>query len=398
MFNSYHYQLMSCKMTIGNETFDIKADRFISLWLEHDYMTLTVPYISLALNMSFILIDKIFNNKNKVKIMLDIMEIEKGDDNKIVAKKSVIKKSFEADMLRDRGTIIKDKHASTSNSTTDKFEAEYPVEFILYTSGDINLFKIEDNYLFENTAPGTALTKMLTGRGVTKNVIASIPKITKAVPNMSIPVGDLMTNIGHLFLYYGLYTDFPLVYKDIETFYIIDSNSVPVKTSATDKGVVKFILNDQKNFITGVVDMTTDKFAYIVSIKDNTIAEPTVNQDHVRMAEGANVISISPQGNIKKVNAFKNIAKTKVIREYHPLSVTNSLNSKTLYKSYNVSIDDGPASLFKPSLKYVFDSSITKDECSLYKMSIKLVSKALENGSTTIRSNISLQLQPIEKN
>lgn len=393
MYSSFSYKLMSCKLTIDTETIDINTDRFISLIIDNQYMVNTVPYISLTLSLSYIVINKIFAKENKVKIMIDLMEIETDKDGQILSKKSFIKKSFQADIMTDKGTVINEKGSSLDEKSTDKVNSEYPTEFILYNTNDINIFKVEENFIFKNTNPGTALTKMLMSRGVTKNVVASTPKITKT-SDMAIPISDLMGNINYLSYYYGLYESFPIVYKDVEDFYVINPHDLPLKMSDSSKGIVKFNINENASAIYGTVDVKSDKNSYLIMWNTTSIIEPKINMDHVRMAEGANVISVSPTGIVKKENIYKNIAKTKVIRAYHPLSAFNAMNPSQIYKSYQIAIEDAPGSLFKPYMKYIFENKHSKDECFLYALQISL---KVGEDKDNIESLVEFSLQVIDK-
>ena len=395
MYNNYQYKISSIKLSVGTDIYDIEPNRFQSLVIDHQYMTFTVPYILLTMSLSFVIINKIFANQNKVKIMLDIMEIELDKDKQVISKTSFIKKSFEADLNRDKGTTLQDKHASDKDKTTQRVDSESPAEFILYTTSDINLFKIENDFILKNTNPGTALTKFLISRGITKGVIASTPKI-KTVSDIVIPIGDLMSNISFLSHYYGLYGEMPLVYKDIENMYVIDSNDVPLSVG-TNKGIVKFVPNTAGGIVDGAMDKNTDKSAYLVSWNTTSVITPNVNMNHVRMAEGANVISVTPKGAVKKENVFKDIAKTKVIRSYHALSAKSALNPSQLYVSYNVTVNDAPLSIFKPYMKYIFNQDKKIMECSVYSMQLSLRTSSTDTQGLAIKSMVEFSLQPIEK-
>lgn len=392
-FMKYTYKILSCSITADKKTYNLDPNsgaKITHLMIDHLYMVHTVPYIVTNIQLPFKILEELYNNQNKIKINLDILEIESDINDDIKSKKSFIKKTFEADLTKDKGTVMEDKKASPDDKEIEGQDGIYNAEFILYSTDDINLFKIEDCFIFSKVNAGTALTSFIANRGIKKNVVASVPSIT-TTKNMMIPMGDLMDNIKYLTMYYGLYPCVPLVYKDIDQFYVINKFDIPIKIGS-NKSIIKFIYNDSKTFESGIVDAKTDPNSIIISLKGESHIEPNINMKHVHMSEGANVIAVDTNGKVAKVNVHKNIAKTKVVRKYHELSEKLAMGSAQPYKILNVEMDDVSLSLFKPYIKYMYDKS--KDSYFLAACRLEL---ALADEGETYESRATLTLENVEK-
>lgn len=389
MFHKYSYDLYACKLNISGSDYDLNKDKFIELKIINHFRINIAPYISLVINLPKHLVNKVLLNQKPIKILLDIVQIESDENNNVVSKSSYIKKSFEADITTDLNSFEVNKHATDSDMDFGKLDNEMMVEFILYNTEDINIFKIESNYIFKNANAGTALTKFLQDRGVKNNVVASIPVI-RTNRDINIPIGDLMGNISYLHQYYGLYADFPLVYKDIDEFYVIDKNQLPI-VLGNMKNVIKIVPEQNGPQNDAAVDKTSDPNCYIVKYMATSIIQDNMNMKHAYMNDGANAIAVKANGSVKKVNVMKDIAKTKVIREYHELSIALALSKESIYRSIDISIQNPCLPLFKPYCKFIFDTKTVRGSYHLFSSTITLTNKVEK-----MIANIDINLENIE--
>jgi hypothetical protein len=381
LYNTHTYEIVNLTLSIDTKEFAVSPANISYIHIEHDFLLNLSYAMSIELAMTKGMIASCIKNSEKIMFNLSINEIEKDLQGNIVSKSPYLKKSFNAIFNHD----IAMNHVDTKTMERvpvqgDDMDVEVRASFILYNQTELNIMKINDECILDNASAIGALALLFNRRGIRNNVIVTPPLISYQ-KSMTIPSGDLNSNIQHIHTYYGLYKYIPTLYKSLDYWYLLDLSKPNISMN-------NFITNTM--LIAGDPEFSLDqqmgsrKSQSKTSHEVNILRPPSKPVDNSKLkniAETANIIAIDAKGKVDIRNQVKDSSTTKVIRKYHELSVDNGLYNSAEYRNEmnRIQLDllDVSLKIFEPYMRFKFTihksyGYIIAEEYSLARCAFKL--------------------------
>lgn len=401
-------------LTLGNKTHNLKINRMIGMMCINAYLrnnsignqvSNRMPMCILTLNLDAPLIKELFENLDKSKISLSIVEIALNKDMQQVGANSFINDSFDILPVKSVDNyMIPD--GTTEQTVENVMTQLQSVDLYLYKKTIINYFNQEASLNLHNVSKAAALQTLFRVRNIpARTVIATPPQDNNTITSCTIPMNTLIQNIDELNTYYGLYTCTPLVYWDFlynEMYCINRFEPNIIIQSKTSYDAVQFRLRsvtDPRAIGVGSLDSLSDKM-HLVAL--NSV--PTIyNTDDTRKYTGFSTLTTvnTVTGKVSKETLNKDSTKNYYVIENNLFTTAQQINDRLVPSSLvALSITDASLRIFKPYKTYRFLTDAEYDTLELNNKKFRVGYYGFElhsEGETEFSPKIELSLYVVNK-
>lgn len=351
----YVYAIRNVELTLDqNYTFD--DGTCLYMIMKHDYLNRRFPIFQIGLEMDADLIQLFYKNKDTAKLKLDIYEQQLGDDDTVINTSLYLRYTFNCIPMKDQSAYIT-MPDSTSRESVDIMRTVQQFDMYLIDMDMVNLFAKEVSAILENASKSAVLQTMFDLRDVQPGIIiATPPMIDRAFPYVSIPLGDLVSNINTFNHGYGIYDSNPIIYYDYKYIYCLNIINPDITIqSASEFGNISFILLNTSNPEHNVVGSNTDMNARTHFINLQNPPRIIDVSDKDTSTKFSTVVSIDSSGKVDKNTVDETATKVKFIRQYNELTSTQLINQTLQGHILQLSTNSCCISFLKPYKSYAFD-------------------------------------------
>lgn len=364
----YRYQYFpgNVVLTIGNVDYAFRDGSVTYLNIIHMFVVNHMPAVQLGIEMETKLIQELYDNADEARMTIEIMERKVDQDAKVIDTQLYFKHTFSVVPAFEKGTYI----TTTDPEATGYLEVMRQLqnfELYLVDMDAINWFDKEYADHCTKVSREGMLQKLFVFREIPAGIgYTTPPLLTGIIPDVVIPLGDLVSNIDHMNTAYGLYDNTPIVYYDFNHMYCI-SKTKPniVAPSATDFGTITFILlNPEKpQFkISGSNDDAANKTHWM-----NLQVEPHIDDQRTRdtSAKMSTLTSVNSKGKIEKETLDGSATRLKYIYSTNELTQQQVLNELMTGPVVWVRLENISVRSIKPYKDYTFEADTSYDNLDL---------------------------------
>ncbi|MDE6041785.1 MAG: hypothetical protein K2F99_09440 [Muribaculaceae bacterium] len=335
----------------------------------NNYVTHHFPVISMGLQTEIKIIRMIYNFLRDTKITLTIREDKLGEDEVLVGTDVFMKHTFAiVPMFEQPVYITSDQIYDNSKSKEEQGQEDLEGEvetmrtfqnFQMYLVDleIINQFDKEYSDHLTDVSYAGALQKLFMARDIPPDKgFCTPPLLTDKLPDVSIPIGDLVENIIDLNTKYGLYDSVPIVYNDTEWFYCINKIKPDIEYEEPgDYGTVTFILLDPEKphrEIQGSHDDGERKVHWV------NLQEDPVDFDHSIRDENSKLSTLTSVDGLGKVdtdNVDEENTRMRFIYSMNELTVDQVKNEMLHGPTIGVHMNNARIKFFRPYKDYTFE-------------------------------------------
>lgn len=364
----YRYQYMpgDVVLTIKGKDYSFRDGSVTYLNILHQYTARHLPVVMMGIEMETELIQKLYDNADEAKMTITIMERKIEEDGKIVNTTPYFNHTF---------SIIPAFEKSVYITTTDQSAKEYievmrqlqNFELFLVDLDAINQFDQEYADHYVKVSYAGVLQNLFEVRKIPRGIGYTTPPMQDGIiPDVVIPLGDLVTNIDHVNTEYGLYDCNPIIYYDFENMYCIAKTKPNiVAPSATDFGTIAFILlNPEKpdHEISGSYDDAANKTHWI-----NLQVEPHISDTRTRDSNTklSTLTSVNAKGEVVKRTLDEDATRLKYIYMTTELTDKQMLNENMTGPTLSLRAPNIRVRPLKPYKDYIFSADTSYDNLDL---------------------------------
>lgn len=380
----YKYRPKDVVLTINGENFEFKDGSVSYINFHHDYMKTHLPVIQMGLLMEVKLIRKFYDSKELVNLTFTINEEkyeeeEEGDSTKLKLLETVeyMKHTFVVVQAFERTTYITadeddntdvDQGEVTLDQKMEEMRKLQNFEMYLVDLESVNWFDQEySDHLVDVSYEGM-LQKLFMVREIPPDLgYATPPLQTGKLKDVSIPLGDLVSNVDHYNQKYGIYDCDPIIYYDLEYFYCISkTNPNIVAPSATDFGTICFTLyNPDKPEIriSGSYDDAENETHWV-----NLQTEPNIDDTRVRdvNAKMSTLASINAKGIVNKTTLDEEATRMQYIFAHHKYSEKQVLNENMTHgPAVHMTFENISVKFIRPYKNFKFETDTSYQSLDL---------------------------------
>lgn len=379
MLSKYFCLVNTFIYSIKGKPIKLNPDMITSIEIIRDLFGSQVNKMEVASLMPRKNILEIIENYSTTVITLEILEIEKDKEGKVLSKNVYIKKTFdiipaEISTANYRPQGEHDKDAETMNEPM-------PFIFHLYNKPDVNFMTANKNIQLLSATSADALYAMLQLRYVSAGLtIAQKPVSNTSHPSLILETSDLNNNLKELNERYGLYAGSPYAFKDYDYLYILDKYVAdPMITIPGEATLMTFHLKHQSS--TAAVESGFIADTKKLNDNINFVGTPSISDltDEMSHIQKNNIVHVNPSSGVqasKKIND-KGGSKLKVVISSNPSIVNkDAIKLRSLSKNITISVDNVPPSKFKPYKVFNFKKDPSLKDIKLedkYKMSMSKI-------------------------
>ena len=353
--HQYKYVPRNIVLTIGNNTYTYRDGAITYINIIHDYTKRRLPVIQCGLEMEVAIIEELYKHTDATKLKLDIYELQLDGDQSVINTSLYLQYTFHVVPARDQTVYITTTDTETQQ-LMDVMKTLQNFEMYLIDMDAVRWFTTEKDMIFEESTYAAALQAMFVAREIpARKVIATPPMLNGSIKNMNIPLEDLIHNIQHLNITYGLYDGTPIIYYDLFYLYCISKQDPNIIIeSATDFGTVSFVLmNPGKpaREITGSCD-DPEEATHWVNLNNTPGIFDTTPKDTA--AKLATVTTVNSKGKIEKMTLDDNATTLKYIYANNELSSAQLVNELMVGPTVSVMALNSSVKFLKPYKDYTF--------------------------------------------
>lgn len=364
----YRYQYMPGEvvMTIKGTDYDFRDGSVTYLNMLHQFVKRHLPVVMMGIEMETKLIQLLYDNADDAKMTITIMERQLNEDGKIINTTPYFKHTFSIIPAFEKNVYI----TTTDPNVQENIEVMRQLqnfELFLIDLDAINWFDQEyaDHYVKVSYA-GT-LQNLFEARKIPRGIGYTTPPMQDGIiPDVVIPLGDLVTNIDHVNTEYGLYDCNPIIYYDFTNMYCIAKTKPNiVAPSATDFGTICFILlNPEKpdHEISGSFDDSANQTHWI-----NLQVEPHITDTRTRDSNTklSTLTSVNSKGEVVKQTLDEEATRLKYIYVTTELTDKQLLNENMTGPTLSLRAPNINVRPLKPYKDYIFAADTSYDNLDL---------------------------------
>lgn len=362
----YQYRPGSVVLTIKGVDYEFRDGSVTYLNMIHQFVQRHLPVVMMGIEMETSLIQLLYDNADTAKMSITIMERQLDEDEKIIGTSPYFQHTFSVIPAFEKGVYI----TSTDPEVQEQMEVMRQLqnfELLLIDLEAVNWFDQEYSDHCVKVSHAGMLQKLFMARDIPGEIgYATPPLIDDIIPDVVIPLGDLVTNIDHMNVEYGLYDNIPIVYYDFTNMYCI-SKTKPniVAPSATDYGTITFILlNPEKpdHEISGSFDDAANKTHWV-----NLQREPHVSDTQTRdtSTKLSTLTSVNSKGEVVKTTLDEEATRLKYIYATTELSQDQLLNETMIGPKLSLRVPNINVRPLKPYKDYTFEADTSYNNLDL---------------------------------
>ena len=351
----YVYTVRNMQMTIANQTYTFEDGTCVYCIIRHDFIHRRFPIIQIGIEMDSDLIETYFQNKENVKLKIDIYEQQLDENDQIMNTTLYLRYTFDCISARDQTAYITTPDY-VSQQAVDEMRRLQLMELYLIDMEMVNTFAREIAEILEDCSKASALQLCFMDREVQPGVvIATPPQYERTIDYVSVPLGDLVANINTLNEKYGLYDGTPIIYYDYKNIYCLNSLTPDIKIkSTTEFGNVTFLLLDQSNQEHNIVGSTTlaDQKTHLINLQN----EPEIYDTSERSSSTkfATLLTVESNGTVNQRTMDPNTTKVHFIRQQNELTQDQYVNDVMTGHVLSINTNSCCVSFLKPYKAYYF--------------------------------------------
>lgn len=352
----YKYSIKNVTITAGNNTFNLYNGAINYIFFYHDYFKRKMPIIKINIELDINAIGAIYQYRDSAKLKMDMYENQYDSEGKIVNTTLYIKDTFTIIPARDQNTYITSLDTTTEEAV-DQMRNLQLFEAYLIKMDVVNWFSQQINTIFTDVSKPAALQALFQMRNIPGGlVIATPPQDNEKVPYVTLPLGDLVSNITRLNTVYGLYNTYPIVYYDLHNIYCLNKIEPNISLpNATDFGTIKILLinaNKPDRQVPGSYNDMKNRIHYI-NLKDEPIIVDPSNK--ISSTKFATVTSINSQGEVGKRTIDEDATKLAYVYEQNQMTVDQVTNENLTGHIITISANSVATSFIKPYKEVLFE-------------------------------------------
>lgn len=355
VLNQHKYIPKNVVLTIGDRTYSYRDGSITYINIIHDFVKRRFPVIQCGLEMEVAIIEELYKHRDDTKLKLDIYEQKLGENGEIVNTSLYLQYTFHVVPARDQTVYITTTDTETQQ-LMDVMKTLQNFEMYLIDMDVIRWFTTEKDLIFEEATYAAALQAMFVMREIpAQKVIATPPMLNGSLKNVNVPLEDMIHNIQHLNVTYGIYDGTPIVYYDLFYLYCLSKQKPNIVIeSATDFGTVSFVLmNPGKpaREITGSCDDAKEATHWVNLNSTPKIFDTTPKDTAAKLAT---VTTVNSKGVVDKKTLDDNATTLKYIYANNDLSSAQLINELMVGPTVSVVALNSSVKFLKPYKDYTF--------------------------------------------
>ena len=375
----YTYNVSGVELTLDNTNYVFEDGTCIYFMMHHDYLNRRFPIIELGIECDSDLIEEFFKYKDTAKLKLEVIEKQLDSNGNVVNTSIYIRHTFSCVSAKDQTAYITTPD-NMSKDSIDPMRKLQALELYLIDMDMVNKFAKEIAIILENVTKAAALQLCFSNRDVLPGtIIATPPQSEKTLDYISLPLGDLVSNITTIHTKYGLYDATPIVYYDYKYIYCLNSLTPNIiMKETTEFGNITFLLINESNPEHNVVGSATltDQKTHIINLQD----EPEIYDTSERRTSTkfSTLLTVSSNGTVNQRTMDEENTKAQFIRELNDLTQDQYVNQ--VMKGHQLSINTNSCciSVLRPYKTYRFDVDTQYSDKGLTGHEYRLTSLTLD--------------------
>lgn len=352
----YAYTVKAVELTIDKTTYAFEDGTCVYLFIRHDYKNRRFPIMMMGLEMDMEKIQLFYQNKDSVKLKLDIVEQQFGENDTLVNTALYLRKTFTCIAARDQSSYTTAPD-NTSKEIIDTMQTVQNFEMYLLDMDMVNIFAKEISMIIDTGSKSALLQMIFSSRDIQPGVVIATPPMNdKTLNSVTIPLGDMVKNIDLLNTTYGLYDSYPVIYYDNQYIYcinMIDPNIVI--QDAKEYGNVMLLLLNQtlpEHNITGSADDVETQTHYINLTELPTIVDTSDKDTNTKFST---LLTVNKDGAVSQKTVSDQATKALFTRSYNELTEDQIKNEMIRGHMVMITTTSCGVSFLRPYKIFTFD-------------------------------------------
>lgn len=352
----YKYTIKNVTITAGSKNYDIYDGAVNYLFILHDYYKRKMPVLKMNIELGIDVLGAIYKYRDTAMLKMDVYEQQYDSEGKIVNTTLYIQDSFTIIPAKDQNTYITSQDTTTEQAV-DQMRNLQLFECYLINMTVVNWFSQQINTIFTDVSKPAALQALFQMRNIPGGiVIATPPQNNDKISYVTLPLGDLVSNITRLNTVYGLYSTYPIIYYDLHNLYCLNKIEPNITLpNATDFGTIMLILrnaNTPDRQVPGSYNDMKNKVHYINLKNEPIIIDPS---NKISSTKFATLTSINSSGTVNKRTVDEDATKLAYVYEQNDMTMDQVTNEQLNGHIVTISANGTATSFIKPFKEVLFD-------------------------------------------
>lgn len=394
----YRYQYLpgSVVLTIEDEEFEFRDGSVTYLTIMHQYIDRHLPVVMMGLEIETDIIKKLYDHADEAKMTITIMERQLDEDGKIINTAPYFTHTFSIVPAFEKGMYI----TTTDPNMEEQIEVMRKLqnfEFFLIDLDAVNWFDKEYSDHCVKASHAGMLQLLFMARDIPQEIgFVTPPQLNDIIPDIVIPLGDLVTNIDHINTEYGLYDCKPIVYYDFMNMYCIAKTEPNIiYPSATDFGTITFILmNPEKpdHDVEGSYDDMENKTHWMNLQREPHISDWRSRDINTKMST---LVTVNAKGEVVNTDIDEEATRLQYIYATTELTEKQYMNENMAGPILSLRVPNVTVRPLKPYKDYTFEADTSYDNLDLNDHIYRILGWTLaiqREGAVDYLSEVTLQL------
>lgn len=268
----------------------------------HDYDTRKLPIIHLKIEVQTSLIAMLYKYAaTSGRIKINIIEKQYNSEEEVVGSRSWLNYTWSYIPAKNQTEYLTSEDIQTEQMVDEMKEIQLFDCYLIDTDA-LNWFSKQISTAMRGSKPAV-LQALLEMRDIKSGIVVATPPEDNGWVTAILPYGDLIGNISYLNNRYGIYSSTPMVYYDMEYFYLVDRLKPNIKmSSATEFSEVQLMLYNANNPIRQTEGSCNDRAtnAHYINVKEDPIF--TDYSQRKENTKFSTITTIDEDGNVSKIN------------------------------------------------------------------------------------------------
>ena len=344
----YQYAIRNMVITL-DQNYAMSDGCATYFYVMHDYTNRRLPIIQMNIEMEMAMIKKLFANKDKAKLKMDLYEYQLDSSDNIIGTSLYWQHTFTVIPAKDQSNYIASDDITTEKAI-DQMQNLQLVEIYLIDMDAVKWFTQKTCGIFDKCSKAGALHAIMQMRNVpSKIVIATPPVNNQIVDHIILPMGDLIGNINTLNQGYGVYSSYPIVYYDLMNLYCIDKIAPNITMPlAKEYGNIVFIMKNMTipdHQVNGSYNDASSRTHFI-----NLTRVPEINDytTEIGSTKFSTVTSVDSTGTVNKTTVDEKATALNYVYAHNEQTVDQVINETMYGPTVQVSAQNISVAFLKP--------------------------------------------------
>lgn len=354
-FYRYQYAIRNVVMTL-DKNYPMSDGCATYFFILHDYINRRLPVIKMNIEMDIVMIKKLFANKDKAKLKMDLFEYQINSAGNVIGTTLYWQHTFTVIPAKDQTNYIASDDITTERAV-DQMQNLQIVELFLIDMDAVKWFTQKTCGIFDKCSKAGALHAIMQMRNIPgKIAIVTPPANNQIVDHIVLPMGDLIGNINTLNQGYGVYTTYPIIYYDLINLYCIDKITPNITMPlAKEYGNIIFTLKNMTipdHQVTGSFNDAANRTHFI-----NLSTVPEINDytSEIGSTKFSTVTSVDSAGTVNKTTVDDKATALNYVYAHNPQTVDQVINEAMKGPTVQINTQNIAVSFLKPYKAITFD-------------------------------------------